>query len=369
MSQHLHRTVTVDLGDRSYDIHIGPGVLADLGVRTASATDGRSAVLVSDRTVDGHYGDTARRSLSDAGFRVTTILVDPGEASKSFASLEAVLGQMLDIPVTRSSPVIALGGGVVGDLAGFAAAVTLRGLPYIQVPTSLLAQVDSAVGGKTGINATQGKNLVGAFHQPKAVLADTDTLASLPPRELRAGYAEIVKYGALGDAAFFDWLVENGGLVLQGDKAALAEAIAVSCRAKADIVAEDEKEAGRRALLNLGHTFGHAFEAECAYDGRLLHGEAVAIGMVMAANLSARLGLCPQGDADRLRTHLSQAGLPISTDAIADFENDPDRLIAHMRHDKKAMDDTLVFILLRRLGQAFISREVKVDAVRAVLTA
>ena len=360
--------VSVDLGERSYVIDIGGGLLGEVGPRLSALPVGRSAVIITDTVVGPLHGPAVTQSLQASGFTVTSLTVDAGEASKSFAGLQGLVGRMLDLPVVRSSPVIALGGGVVGDLAGFAAAVTLRGLPFIQIPTTLLAQVDSAVGGKTGINASQGKNLIGAFYQPAAVLADTGVLASLPDRQLRAGYAEVVKYGALGDAGFFDWLSENGVGVLALDGAAISLAVAACCTAKARIVAEDEREAGRRALLNLGHTFAHALEAECAYDGRLLHGEAVSIGMALASRLSAELGHCSAADADRLRDHLAGAGLPVEMTQIERFSVDPDRLIAHMRHDKKVQDDALVFILLRRLGEAFVSRDVPIEAVRAVLS-
>ncbi len=362
------RTVTVDLAGRAYDIEIGGGRLDAIGQKLASLVPARTAVLIADASVDALYGDLVRGSLSSAGFRQTSIPVDSGEASKSFGTLQRIVDRMLDIPVTRGTPVIALGGGVVGDLGGFAAAVALRGLPYVQVPTTLLSQVDSSVGGKTGINAPQGKNLIGAFHQPIAVLSDTDVLASLSPREMRAGYAEVAKYGALGDAGFFDWLCANGSKVLARDQAALTEAIAVSCEAKARIVAADEREAGQRALLNLGHTFGHALEAECSYDGRLLHGEGVAIGMVLAANLSAELGHCSAEDAVRLRAHLAEMGLPVDMSSIEGFSPDADRLIEHMRHDKKASENRLVFILMNGIGKAFVSRDVPIEAVRDILS-
>lgn len=360
-------TVTVDLGGRAYDIEIGSGLLGDIGPKLALLTKSHNVVLVADASVEALYGAVVRRSLSEAGFSATWISIESGEASKSFATLHTVLDRMLDIPVTRGTPVIALGGGVVGDLGGFAAAVALRGLPYMQVPTTLLSQVDSAVGGKTGINAAQGKNLVGAFYQPIAVLSDTDVLNSLSDREMRAGYAEIVKYGALGDAAFFDWLCANGKAVLARDAAALAHAIATSCKAKAQIVAEDEREADRRALLNLGHTFGHALEAECGYDGRLLHGEGVAIGMCLASKLSVSLGYCPPEHAQRLQSHLAEVGLPVDMCSIEGFSGTPERLIEHMRHDKKAGENELVFVLMNGIGEAFISRDVPIEAVRAVL--
>jgi len=263
--------------------------------------------------------------------------------------------------------VIALGGGVVGDIAGFAASIVLRGIDVIQVPTTVLAQVDSSVGGKTGINARQGKNLIGTFHQPIMVLADVGTLATLPRRELLAGYAETVKYGLIEDAAFFEWLERNGGRFCDGDRSAQTEAVVRACTAKAEVVAEDEKEAGRRTLLNFGHTFGHALEAECGYSSRLLHGEAVAIGMVMATDLSTGLGLCPAADAERTRRHLRDRGLPVDAKDVARPEWTVDRLMSHMMSDKKVRGKRPTFVLTRGIGHAFATQEVDPGVLREFL--
>jgi 3-dehydroquinate synthase len=297
------------------------------------------------------------------------VVMPAGEASKSFTGLERLAGALLDLGVDRGGLIVALGGGVIGDLAGFAAGILKRGVAFAQVPTTLLAQVDSSVGGKTAINAPQGKNLIGLFHQPRIVIADTALLSTLPRRELRAGYAEVVKYGALGDAAFFDWLEANGAKALEGDGPAMAKAVAHSCRMKAAIVARDERESGERALLNLGHTFGHALEAATGFSDRLLHGEGVAIGMALAFRLSVKLGLAPGQDAERFARHLQSVGLP---DAIADIPGprpDAEQLIAHMAHDKKVKDGRLTFILLRGLGRAFVTSEVPTAALKDVLSA
>ncbi|MFV2093719.1 MAG: 3-dehydroquinate synthase, partial [Hyphomicrobiales bacterium] len=306
---------------------------------------------------------TLRAALTGAGIHVEEIIVPAGEASKSFAALELVCAELLARGTERGDTIIALGGGMVGDLAGFAAAVLHRGISFIQMPTTLLAQVDSSVGGKTGINCAHGKNLIGAFHQPLAVFADTCALATLPERELRAGYAEVVKYGLVGDAEFFHWLEAARDAILapgqQSDTSqALIRAIEKSCQAKAAIVAADEKEAGQRALLNLGHTFGHALEAACGYDGALLHGEAVSIGMCLAFELSVRLGFCPPGDADAARQHLGAAGLPTSPVRLGNRLPDAAGLVALMGRDKKVVSGAKSLVLVCRLGEAFITREV-----------
>jgi len=282
----------------------------------------------------------------------------PGEATKSFASIVQVVDFALDAGIERGDLLIAFGGGVIGDLAGFAAAILLRGIEFVQIPTSLLAQVDSSVGGKTGINTTRGKNLVGSFHQPGLVLADTGTLETLPDRELRAGYAEIVKYGLIGDAEFFTWLEANGGALLAGDRAARIHAIRIACEAKADYVTRDEHEHGVRALLNLGHTFGHVLEAVAQYDGRLIHGEAVAIGMVLAAQFSSELGFCSNDESDRIKTHLAKVQLPTQIGDVPGIIPDADRLIELMQQDKKVRDGKLNFIMLRNIGSAFMINEI-----------
>lgn len=358
--------VPVGLGARSYTIRIGTGLLARAGDLLRGLSAAKRIAIVTDETVASLH--LARLQAGLGGRAADTIILPPGEASKSLAGLEQLVGRLLDLGLTRSDLVIALGGGVVGDLAGFAAAILKRGLPFVQVPTTLLAMVDSSVGGKTGINMPQGKNLVGAFHQPVAVWADLDCLATLPARERRAGYAEIVKYGLIGDPAFYDWCEANAGRLLAGETGVLAHAIAQSCRAKAAIVAADERETDDiRALLNFGHTFGHALEAETGFSDRLLHGEAVAIGMAQALRFSAARGLAPPADAERLTRHLLASGLmawPRQAGIAADAAP---RLIAHMRHDKKAGADGLAFILARGIGDAVVQKAVPLEAVAAFL--
>jgi 3-dehydroquinate synthase len=358
--------VPIALQDRSYDIVIGSGLIADAGTHLRSVLARPRVFIVSDEVVAALHLATLEHALDRAGIAHRAHLIAAGEASKSFASIEALVDAMLAARIERSTTVLALGGGVVGDLAGFASAIVLRGIDFVQIPTTLLSQVDSSVGGKTGINTTRGKNLVGAFHQPRLVLADSDVLATLPPREMRAGYAEIAKVGLIGDADFFAWLETNARAVLAREPAALTQAIATACRAKAALVAEDEREAGRRALLNLGHTFGHALEAESGYGGDLLHGEAVGIGMAMAFRLSARLGHCPPEDAARVARHLAAVGLPTALPA-ARGRWDPARLLDHMRQDKKVRDGRLTFVLARRIGEAFLADDVPIEAVEAIL--
>lgn len=359
--------VNVGLAARSYEIVVGAGVLDRAGELMRPVLRRPRAVVISDETVAGLYRERFSAALDSAAVTAGWIVVPAGEGTKTFAALEDVVGRMLDLRVERATPVIALGGGVVGDLGGFAASVTLRGLDVIQVPTTLLSQVDSSVGGKTGINTRHGKNLVGAFHQPRLVLADTGVLDTLPRRQRLAGYAEIVKYGLIDDAGFFDWLTEHGRQVCDGDGAARRQAIVTSCRAKARIVAEDERESGRRALLNLGHTFGHALEAEAGYGDGLLHGEAVAVGMVMAFDLSVRLGLCPAADAERVRRHLADIGLP-TTPSTVGLSCTPASLLAHMQQDKKVRDGRIAFVLVRGIGQAFIAEDVDTGTVVDLLT-
>jgi 3-dehydroquinate synthase len=360
-------TVPVALGDRSYDILIGGNLLDHAGEHIARATRARRAIIVSDESVAPLYLERLRASLGTAGIEAGDCIVPPGETSKEFLSFGRLLDDILKQRPDRGALLIALGGGVVGDLTGFAAAVLLRGLDFVQIPTSLLAQVDSSVGGKTGINSPYGKNLIGAFHQPRLVLADVELLDTLSARELRAGYAEIVKYGLIDDAEFFAWLEKNGPALLAGDRKLRAEAVAISCRAKARIVAADEREGGVRALLNLGHTFGHALEAETGYGSALLHGEAVAIGMVMAFEMSAAMGLCPTADVDRLRAHYAATDLPHDARHIGQRRFDSAMLVGHMMHDKKTRDGKLTFILARGIGKSFIAADVPVDTVRAAL--
>lgn len=364
-----HDTVSLDLGNRSYDIHMGSGVIDRAGELIAPLLRARRTIVISDQNVAHHWLVPLIRSLEGAGIEASSIILEPGEQTKSFAQLESLTTELLGRRIERSTIIIALGGGVIGDLVGFTAAVTLRGIDFIQIPTSLLAQVDSSVGGKTGINSPHGKNLVGAFHQPRMVLADTDTLGTLPPRELRAGYAEVVKYGLIGDKGFFQWLESNGDRVLSGDSQAQRHAIGVSCRAKAAVVAEDEREHGMRALLNFGHTFGHALEAETGYSSRLLHGEGVAIGSVLALRLSERMGLCPEGAAKRLCVHLETMGLPHDLSSIADPTWTAERLLDHMGLDKKVTDGKLTFILARAIGDGMVTSDVDEGDVLAVLRA
>jgi 3-dehydroquinate synthase len=360
-------TIRVGLGARSYDIAIGADLIGRIGAAIDAVAAGRRLIVVSDTNVAPLYLPKLEAAFAAAGREPPPAIVVPaGEASKSLESFGRTAEQILALGVDRRTVLVALGGGVVGDLTGFLAATLLRGIDFIQIPTTLLAQVDSSVGGKTGIDSAHGKNLIGAFHQPLLVIADTDTLSTLPPRELTAGYAEIVKYGLLGDGAFFSWLEENGAGVLQGDPAAQAHAVAVSCRAKARIVEEDELEGGRRALLNLGHTFGHALEAESGFGDILNHGEAVSVGMVLAFDLSVRLGYCPVNDLMRMRAHLLDHGLPVSPPHGAGFE--PARLIRRMYADKKAEDGRLTFVLTRGIGQAFVAKGIPASAVEAALT-
>jgi 3-dehydroquinate synthase len=354
-------TVDVALGERAYDIIIGRGVLASLGQRVASLRPGVRTAIVTDRTVAKHWLAATEASLVEAGIPCATIVVEEGEGSKSYAGLEKVSEALIAAKIERNDLVIALGGGVVGDLAGFAAAILRRGVDFVQVPTSLLAQVDSSVGGKTGINSPQGKNLLGAFHQPVLVIADTAVLDTLSPRQFRAGYAEVAKYGLLGDAAFFTWLEGNHADLFKGG-AAREHAIATSCRAKAAIVARDERETGDRALLNLGHTFGHALEAATGFSDRLFHGEGVAVGMVLAAQFSAELGMLPPNDVARIIHHLGNVGLPTHLQDIAGFAQeglgDADSLLALMAQDKKVKRGKLTFILMEAIGRAAIANDV-----------
>ncbi len=359
--------VRVELGPRSYDIHVGGGLLADAGALIAPLLRRQPAVIVTDATVAELHLGRLQAALDQAGVAHAHIVLDAGESTTGFAGLERLVDAVLETGPERGSALIALGGGVIGDITGFAASVILRGIDFIQIPTTLLAQVDSSVGGKTGINTRQGKNLVGSFHQPALVIADTALLGTLPGREVLAGYAEVVKYGLLGDAAFFDWLEANGKIVCGGDQDALRHAVVTSCRAKAAVVAQDEHETGRRALLNLGHTFGHALEVAAGYGSELLHGEAVALGVVMAFDLSVLLGLCPGGDAARLRRHLDAVGLPTSLSAVARQAWRVDDLLAHMRRDKKVRDGKVTFVLARGIGQAFIAEDVLLEDVARLL--
>ena len=365
----MNRTISVGLGERAYDVMVGEDLLDGAGRLIAPfQTRGRTAV-VSDQTVWALHGARLTAALSAAGIEALPVIVAPGEQSKSFEGLADVSDRLLALELDRGDLITAFGGGVVGDLAGFAAAIYKRGIDFVQIPTTLLAQVDSSVGGKTAIDTPRGKNLVGAFHQPRLVLADLGVLATLPPREMRAGYAEVIKYGLLGDHDFFEWLEVNGADVLAREPAALSHAVARSIEMKAEIVAQDEREQGRRALLNLGHTFAHALEVEAGYDGALLHGEAVGAGMALALRFSAAQGLMAAQDAGRAARAIAAAGLPTRLCDVEGHPFDADRLVAHMAQDKKAEAGRLTFILTRAVGEAFVARNVDADAVRAFLIA
>lgn len=353
-------TVTVDLGSRTYDIIIGEGVLEQLEKYLQPILGHGKVHIVSDETVWALHGKHFLDMVA------TRTILPPGEGQKNFITLQTVLDDMFAAGLSRKDTVFAFGGGVIGDLTGFAASVYKRGCQFVQVPTTLLAQVDSSVGGKTAINVPQGKNLVGAFYQPKLVLTDTSVLQTLPERELKAGYAEVLKYGLLGDAAFFEWLEANGADVLSLNPGAIAKAIAVSCETKAKIVAEDEREQGVRALLNLGHTFGHALEAEAGYDGSLLHGEGVSVGMEMAFEFSAQIGLCSKDDVTCMRKHLKSTSMP-TLSSVSRLLN-PERLLRHMGQDKKNEGGNLTLILARGIGDAFVQKNVPHEDVLTYLT-
>src|SRR6201987_2767414 len=341
----------VELGDRGYDILVGPELIERAGREMLPLMRRRHAVVVSDETVAGHYLAPLRDSLSEAGIAHHTVLVPPGEEAKSLDYFGGLVEDILAIGIERGTMLVALGGGVVGDVTGFAAATLLRGIDFVQIPTTLLAQVDSSVGGKTGINPRRGKNLIGPLYQPPLVLADTDTLATLPRRELLAGYAEIAKYGLIRDAVFFAWLEDEGRAVCELVPAALRRAGMTSCVMKAEIVAGDEREDGDRALLNFGHTFGHALETETGFSSRLLHGEAVALGMVLAIDFAAKLGLAATEDALRVHRHLEGCGLPTRLAEIGLTGIPADRLLGHMSKDKKVRDGRIPLILARRIGE------------------
>ncbi|MGQ0526731.1 MAG: 3-dehydroquinate synthase [Alphaproteobacteria bacterium] len=361
------KIVTVDLDSRSYDIYIGTGLL----FRAAELLDltGKAVFIITDQNVHSSALNIRNILLTDEPAKIEIYTLTSGEQAKSFAQAEILTSWLLDKGVSRNSVLIAIGGGVVGDLTGFCASIVMRGIPYIQIPTTLLAQVDSSVGGKTGINMKQGKNLVGSFYQPTAVIADLDTLKTLPRRELLAGYAEILKYALIRDAAFFDWLLQNGGAVCNLDEEAAGYAIEKSVRAKAQITQADERETGgQRALLNFGHTFGHVLETATNYDRRLLHGEAVSIGMMMAMDLSVRLGICSQEDYERVENHLNQIGLPNKATFISPvIKASIDDLIEIMKRDKKVVDGKARFIVCNAIGDAFVSDSVPEELVREVL--
>jgi 3-dehydroquinate synthase len=359
-------TVRVDLGARSYEILIGRGLIGAAGQEIVRRLPGVRVAVVTDQTVADLHLRTLTQGLDAAGVEHAACIIPPGEASKSFAVLEHVVDGILAARIERRDAIVALGGGVVGDLAGFAAGIVRRGMRLIQIPTTLLAQVDSSVGGKTGINTKHGKNLVGIFQQPELVLADAGILDTLPPRDFAAGYAEVVKYGVIGDTDFYNWLEANWRAVAAGWPER-EEAIAISCRAKARFVAEDERDEGRRALLNFGHTFGHALEAATGYSDRLVHGEAVAIGMVLALEFSSRLNHCSPDDGQRVAAHLADAGLPTRIQDIVGEMPTDETLMHHIAQDKKVERGKLTFILARAIGNAFVAHDVPASEVEAFL--
>lgn len=359
-------SLRVGLGERSYDIIIGQDLLANAAQWLKPVLRRPRVIVVTDEQVAPHYLQPLRAALQAGGIQSEAVVLAAGEATKSFAGLEHLMDALLALRPDRYVTLVALGGGVIGDITGFAASILLRGVDFIQIPTTLLSQVDSAVGGKTGINTRQGKNLIGSFYQPRLVLADHATFATLPRREMLAGYAEVVKYGVINDASFFAWLEQNGEAALSGDRKALTYAVRESCRAKADIVAKDEHESGLRALLNFGHTLGHALEAEAGYGDTLLHGEAVAIGMVLALRLSAQRGLCAPEEVERVRKHLAHVGLPVSPRDIPHPWNG-EALIHHCYQDKKARDGGLTFVLAEKIGKTNIYHDVKKQELEVLL--
>ncbi|MEH6632569.1 MAG: 3-dehydroquinate synthase [Halopseudomonas aestusnigri] len=372
MNKETFERLTVDLGDRSYDILVGENLVENAGKLVQPFLKQNRTFIITDENVAKHHLATLENALSSEGIASKSLTLPYGEQTKSFSQLEKVIDFLLENKIDRKATVIAFGGGVIGDLAGFAAAVVMRGVDFIQIPTTLLSQVDSSVGGKTGINTSRGKNLVGNFHQPRIVLADIGLLQTLPHRELIAGYAEVVKYGLINNPAFFTWLEENGERVINGDLRAQTQAVVTSCKAKADIVALDEREAGARGLLNLGHTFGHALEAEAKYNGSLLHGEAISIGMLMAHDISVELGLCTQEDAQTVRSHFHKIGLPletsfVSSNALGGKRLEVSKLMDHMSRDKKVNNGRLTFVMTKGIGQAYLDNAVDMTTVAEFL--
>ena len=362
-----HETVHVELGTRSYDVLVGEGLLSDAGKHIRPILTQDRAFVVTDENVAPLYLEVLERSLEQQGIACEAMVLPAGDQTKDFSYLQKLIDEFLARKIERSSTIIALGGGAIGDLTGFAASITLRGIDYIQIPTTLLAQVDSSVGGKTAINTTHGKNLVGMFHQPELVLADIRTLDTLPQREFLAGYAEVVKYGLINDPAFFGWLEGHAAAMRDGNRQGRIRAVVTSCQAKADIVAADERETGQRALLNLGHTFGHALEAETGYSDMLLHGEGVAIGTIMAFDLSVRMGLCPAEDSARVHRHFAAIGLDTGLDHLQGVTWQAKRLLEHMERDKKVKNGRMTFVLVEGIGQALLNRDVEQDDLTAIL--
>lgn len=368
----MRQKITVKLNNHSYDIHVGHDLLDHAGDIIAPHLKRPRTVIITDENVAQHQLPRLEKSFKKAAIDFDTIILPAGESTKSFAELEKLLEKLLHLRLERQDKIIAFGGGVIGDLVGFAASIYQRGIGFIQIPTTLLAQVDSSVGGKTGINSPQGKNLIGSFHQPHLVLTDVSTLDTLSKRHLLAGYAEVVKYGLIGDKAFFDWLEINGDKIIAGDHTIQIEAVLTCCRAKADVVSKDEKETGLRGLLNLGHTFGHALEAECGYSDSLLHGEAVAIGMVMAFDLSVKMGLCPKEDALKIKQHLDKMMLPTRISKInhpiSKITMTAESLFNHTLHDKKISNGRVNFVIASAIGKAFLSKDINPDDVKEIFT-
>ncbi len=362
----MSKTLRVDLGDRSYDILAGSGLLANAGELMKPLLRRPRVIIVTDTNVAPHYAAPLEASLAQSGIASQRVVLPAGEATKSMRGLESLTDALFELKPDRNTTLVALGGGVIGDITGFAASIVLRGIDFIQIPTTLLSQVDSAVGGKTGINNAFGKNLIGSFYQPKLVLADIGSLKTLPRRQMLAGYAEVVKYGVISNAPFFAWLQENGTSAIAGDEIVLAHIVYESCKAKADIVGRDERESGLRALLNFGHTLGHALEAEAGFSDTLLHGEAVAVGMVLALRLSVMRGLCKAQDYEQVKAHLKVAGLPVSPLDIAPAW-DKAALIGHCYQDKKARDGSLTFVLAQQLGKTDIYHDVTRQELEALL--
>ncbi len=369
ISKTASERLRVALGDRAYDIVVGPGLIEAAGDEVLPLMRRRHAVVVTDENVAGHWLAPLRDSLAAAGIAQHTVVLPPGEETKDLDHFGRLAEEILACGIERGSMLVALGGGVVGDMTGFAAATLLRGIDFVQIPTTLLAQVDSSVGGKTGLNTRTGKNLIGAFYQPRLVLADTDVLSSLPRRELLAGYAETVKYGLIRDAKFFAWCERQGNALCALEPDPLRHAIVTSCAMKAKVVAADEREEGDRALLNFGHTFGHALETETGFSSRLLHGEAVALGMALAFDFAVRLGLVAEAEGERVRRHFAATGLPTRLADVGLSDTPADRLLAHMGKDKKVRDGKITLILPRSIGDAVVMKDAPGDKLRDFLAA
>jgi 3-dehydroquinate synthase len=364
----MNDRISLELGDRSYAVHVGRGLTSQAGEFLAPLCGGIVPV-VTDRNVASLHLERLMEAIRGRGLEPRPIVLEPGESSKTFQGLERLSDALLNCSLDRNSLIVAFGGGVVGDLAGLAAGLLKRGIAYAQIPTTLLAQVDSSIGGKTAINAPQGKNLIGLFHQPRIVISDIDLLSTLPRREFLSGYAEVAKYAALNSPEFFSWLELNAAAISDRDAAVLVPMVARCCRIKAAIVGQDEREAGTRTLLNLGHTFGHALEAATGYSDRLLHGEGVAIGMVLAFRLSARLGFSTKVDTERLERHLRAMSLPTTVSDIPGPNPSPEAILVHMSHDKKVRGGQIALVLVRGIGQAFTTSDVSIEAIRALLAA